>query len=102
MSDRPRIDGRRKPPAPVLAVSRLIRRTLILVVRLYQLTLSPFIGNQCRFFPSCSNYAIDTLRLKPAWKAIGLILWRVARCQPFCKGGFDPVKEEPWDEWYRF
>jgi putative component of membrane protein insertase Oxa1/YidC/SpoIIIJ protein YidD len=41
------------------------------------------------------------LRLKPLWKSLGLIVWRLARCQPFCKGGFDPVKEEDQDEWYR-
>lgn len=91
----------RRPHAAVLAASRLARRGCILLIRGYQLAISPFLGNHCRFFPSCSQYAIDTLRIKPLWKSLGLIVWRLARCQPFCKGGFDPVKEEAQDEWYR-
>lgn len=92
---------RRPPPAAILAASKLLRRGAIALVRGYQLALSPYLGSNCRFFPSCSQYAIDALHTKPLWKALGLIVWRIARCQPLCKGGFDLVPEEPEDAWYR-
>ncbi|MCB2155048.1 membrane protein insertion efficiency factor YidD [bacterium] len=78
-----------------------MRWVLIVLVRGYQYSLGFVLGGQCRFYPSCSNYALDALRSKPAWKAVGMIVWRIARCQPLCKGGWDPVKREPQDEWYR-
>lgn len=90
------------PPHPaVLVLSKALRHVLILLVRGYQLTLGFLLGGQCRFYPSCSHYAIDALRAKPAWKALGMIAWRIVRCQPLCKGGWDPVKPEPSDRWYR-
>jgi putative membrane protein insertion efficiency factor len=85
----------------VLAGSRAVRRGLILLVRLYQVTLSWLLGGSCRFVPSCSDYALEALHGKPAWRAVGLIAWRVARCQPLCKGGFDDVPEDPQDAFYR-
>lgn len=91
----------KRPSAIVLAGSRFVRRGLIALVRGYQIVLGPFLGGQCRFHPTCSNYALDALRTKPAWKALGLIAWRIMRCQPLCKGGFDDVKSEASDEWYR-
>lgn len=90
-----------KPPPPILFLSKAIRWVLIVLVRGYQYSLGFVLGGQCRFYPSCSNYALDALRSKPAWKAVGMIVWRIARCQPLCKGGWDPVKREPQDEWYR-
>ncbi len=94
------VDSKR-PPQIILSGSRVVRKALILLVLSYRMTLGPFLGGQCRFEPSCSQYALDVLRTKPAWKAVGLIVWRILRCQPLCKGGFDFVKSEPEDEWYR-
>jgi len=91
----------RRPPPVVLAGSRAVRRVLIFFVHAYRVVLGPVLGGQCRFHPTCSQYALDALRTKPAWKALGLIAWRIARCQPLCKGGFDDVVPEPQDEWYR-
>ena len=62
------------------------------VVRGYQIALSPWLGGRCRFDPSCSHYAMEALRKRPLLKALGMIAWRLARCQPFCKGGYDPVE----------
>jgi putative membrane protein insertion efficiency factor len=62
---------------------------LIALVKLYQLTLSPFIGNCCRFYPSCSHYAIDAIQEKPLHKALFLIIKRLSKCHPFSKGGID-------------
>ena len=71
---------------------RLPADALVFVVRLYQATLSPVIGRQCRFVPSCSNYFIEAVRKKGALRG-GLVgLWRLLRCHPFSRGGYDPVR----------
>lgn len=46
----------------------------------------------CRFYPTCSQYAIDAIEKYGAFKGFFMALWRVLRCNPFCKGGYDPVK----------
>jgi len=65
---------------------------MILLIRLYQLCLRPFVGSVCRFHPSCSNYAIKAIekhgRIKGSW----LTLKRLSKCHPFHPGGDDPVK----------
>ena len=66
--------------------------TLSLLVKLYQFTISPLFGSNCRFQPTCSQYAIDALNKKPFYKAIPLIIVRVLKCHPFHSGGYDPVK----------
>jgi len=67
----------------------------VALIRLYQRWLSPFLGENCRFTPSCSQYAIDAIRLHGFLRGAGYALWRILRCQPLCKGGFDPVPD-PW------
>jgi len=66
-------------------------RALILLIRCYQKLLSPFTGNCCRFYPSCSNYWIEAIRkygcIRGAWKGI----LRLAKCHPFHPGGVDPA-----------
>lgn len=66
-------------------------RLMIAVIRLYQRWLSPLLGANCRFHPSCSQYAVEALQLHGVVKGSGLTVWRILRCQPFSKGGFDPV-----------
>ena len=65
---------------------------LILLARVYQCTLSSILGRQCRFMPSCSEYFIQAVRKHGALRGGLLGLWRILRCNPFCKGGYDPVK----------
>lgn len=65
---------------------------LIFVVRLYQATLANWLGGRCRFVPSCSEYFIEAVRKKGAARGLLLGVWRVLRCNPLCKGGYDPVK----------
>ena len=77
------------------AASRLLGGGLILLVRLYQVTLSHWVGRQCRFVPSCSNYFIEAVRTHGPLRGAGLGLWRILRCNPFGKGGFDPVARAP-------
>ena len=71
--------------------SRLIGRGLIWLVKLYRNTLARFLGGQCRFQPSCSEYFIDAVRLRGPLVGAALGLWRIVRCNPLSKGGFDPV-----------
>jgi putative membrane protein insertion efficiency factor len=68
-----------------------VRKVLILLVRAYQVVLSPYLGGACRFEPSCSNYMIEALAVHGAFKGLLLGIWRVLRCHPFGKYGYDPV-----------
>lgn len=79
-------------------LSRAFRWVLYGMVRGYQIALGWALGGHCRFYPSCSVYALDALERRGFFRAVGLILWRLARCQPFCKGGLDPVAYEPGEE----
>jgi putative membrane protein insertion efficiency factor len=64
---------------------------LIALVRVYQVTLGHVMGGHCRFQPTCSHYAIEALKTHGAIKGSVLAIWRVLRCQPFARSGFDPV-----------
>lgn len=64
---------------------------LIAVIKLYQKTISPWLPCKCRFTPTCSHYAVDALREHGFFKGTALTVWRLMRCQPFCRGGYDPV-----------
>ena len=75
-------------------MSMLLRRMWILPIRLYQKTLSRFLGNHCRFQPSCSVYACEAIMRKGILRGTLLAAWRVLRCNPFCEGGYDPVPGE--------
>jgi putative membrane protein insertion efficiency factor len=66
-------------------------KLLQLLIRAYQLLLSPFLGNHCRFTPSCSQYADEAIARHGALAGTWLAIKRIARCQPFCEGGHDPV-----------
>jgi putative membrane protein insertion efficiency factor len=71
-------------------IIRLPARGVIALVRLYQLTLSPLVGRQCRFVPTCSNYMIQAVEKYGALRGAAKGVWRIARCNPFCRGGVDP------------
>lgn len=66
-------------------------RLLILLVRGYQVALSPLFHGCCRFAPSCSNYMIEAIRVHGSLKGVALGTWRLLRCHPFGKSGYDPV-----------
>lgn len=68
---------------------------LVLLVRLYQVTLSPLLGNVCRFEPSCSRYTIACLTTHGALKGSWLSVRRILRCHPFNPGGYDPPPLPP-------
>ena len=79
--------GRRIAKGPGLAARALIR-----LARLYQATLSPFIGRQCRFVPTCSVYFIESVEKYGALRGLWKGLRRILRCHPFSRGGYDPVE----------
>jgi uncharacterized protein len=69
-----------------------LRFLLVGVVRLYRVSLSGWLGGQCRFYPSCSHYAEESIRIHGALRGSLMAIWRVARCGPFTKGGVDAVR----------
>jgi putative membrane protein insertion efficiency factor len=68
-----------------------MRTLAIFLIRLYQWTVSPLLGPRCRFYPSCSQYALEAIARFGAVRGTGLALKRLARCHPWHPGGLDPV-----------
>ncbi len=69
-----------------------MKRALIWLIRLYQRYVSPLKRTpSCRFTPTCSQYAIDAVSEWGVIIGVGLAVWRILRCNPFCRGGYDPV-----------
>ncbi|MBC99699.1 MAG: membrane protein insertion efficiency factor YidD [Halobacteriovoraceae bacterium] len=66
---------------------------LLFFIKTYQYLLSPFLGRNCRFSPTCSCYAKECLEHFPAHKALWYSLVRILKCNPFHSGGFDPIPE---------
>jgi putative membrane protein insertion efficiency factor len=72
-----------------------MRVLLIALIRGYQWFISPLLGNHCRFYPSCSQYAREAIERHGAVRGVWLAIQRVARCHPWHPGGVDPVPEPP-------
>jgi putative membrane protein insertion efficiency factor len=72
-------------------IVKLPANFLILLIKIYQYTLSPFIGRNCRYTPTCSNYGIEAIRKYGAIKGGWLTIKRVASCNPWGGSGYDPV-----------
>jgi putative membrane protein insertion efficiency factor len=68
-----------------------MRAALVFLIRAYQRLLSPLLGPRCRFYPSCSQYALEALQCHGAAHGSYLALRRICRCHPLHPGGFDPV-----------
>ena len=68
-----------------------MKKLLLGMIGFYQRRISPAFGARCRFHPSCSNYAREAIEAHGALKGFAFALWRLLRCQPLCKGGYDPV-----------
>lgn len=70
-----------------------MKRIAIFIISFYRRSISPLLGHgKCRFTPTCSQYALEAYEKYGFLKATGLSLWRILRCNPFGKGGFDPLK----------
>jgi putative membrane protein insertion efficiency factor len=70
-----------------------MRRLILGLIRIYQLTLSPLLGSNCRFEPTCSAYATEAIKKFGVLKGGYLSFRRLIKCHPFHEGGFDPVPE---------
>jgi len=70
-----------------------MKRLILLALRGYRYFLSPLVGNQCRFAPTCSVYAMEAVERFGAWRGGLLALRRLVRCHPWHQGGWDPVPE---------
>jgi len=74
-----------------------MKSLLILLLRAYQLAISPLLGQSCRFYPTCSNYAITAIREHGTLKGVMLAAVRLGKCHPWHPGGHDPVPKKPGD-----
>ena len=76
-------------------MTALIRKIFMLPIRFYQRFISPLLGPHCRFYPTCSQYALEAIETRGVFVGLALAAWRLLRCNPLCKGGYDPVPELP-------
>lgn len=74
-------------------VGWVVRVLLVIVIRTYQVTISPLLPPSCRFHPSCSAYGLQAVQVHGSAKGLGLAVWRLLRCNPWNKGGLDPVPD---------
>jgi len=72
-------------------INHLLSSFFILLIKLYQVTLSPFLGRQCRYLPTCSNYGIEAISKYGAFKGGWLTIKRLLSCNPWGGSGYDPV-----------
>jgi uncharacterized protein len=72
----------------------IARRVFVLPIRLYQLLLSPLAGERCKYYPSCSEYAVQAIGRFGILRGLVLAGWRLLRCNPWSRGGYDPVEEQ--------
>lgn len=72
-------------------LNNVLRKICIILIRFYQLCISPYLGSNCRFTPTCSSYAITALNKHGVFKGGVLAIKRILKCHPFNKGGYDPV-----------
>ncbi len=72
----------------------IFNKLIIFFIRIYQISLSKFLGQNCRFYPSCSRYALECYIRFNFLKATWLMSKRILKCNPFCDGGFDPVPQD--------
>ncbi len=68
-----------------------MRNLLIAPIRFYQRFISPLFAARCKYYPSCSQYAIEAIRIHGAGRGVLLACWRILRCNPLSDGGLDPV-----------
>jgi hypothetical protein len=79
----------------------LIKRLVLMLVRGYQLLVSPFLGNNCRFYPTCSSYMLEAIELHGVMRGFWMGLRRVSRCHPYHEGGVDPVPGSELEQEYK-
>ena len=69
----------------------MMKKIFILPIKFYKACISPLLGTNCRFVPTCSEYMMQAIEIHGVIKGLMLGIWRILRCNPFGKGGYDPV-----------
>ncbi|MFC2139377.1 membrane protein insertion efficiency factor YidD [Bacteroidota bacterium] len=69
-----------------------MRKVFVFIIKLYQKLISPLFPPSCRFYPTCSEYAVQSFSKHGVIKGGSKAVWRILRCNPFNKGGYDPVE----------
>jgi putative membrane protein insertion efficiency factor len=69
-----------------------MKKLLLWLINIYKKGISPYTTPKCKYYPTCSTYAYQAIEKHGAFKGTGLAVWRLLRCNPFSKGGVDPVK----------
>ena len=72
----------------------ILIKIFIKLIQIYKILISPFLGYNCRYLPTCSDYSIEALKKFGLIKGITLILKRILKCHPWGGGGFDPIKKQ--------
>jgi putative membrane protein insertion efficiency factor len=76
-------------------MTRFLKTLLLALLRGYKAVLSPFLPPACRYVPTCSEYAVEAIERYGAFRGSAMAMWRVLRCHPFVRGGYDPM---PWND----
>jgi putative membrane protein insertion efficiency factor len=71
--------------------AKMLEHAIVILIRAYQNTVGMLVPRVCRFEPTCSQYSIEALREHGLFLGLGLTAWRIVRCNPWCRGGHDPV-----------
>lgn len=71
----------------------MLRRLLLALIRGYRYLISPLLPPSCRYYPTCSSYAIEAIEVHGVIRGSGMAIWRILRCNPFSHGGYDPVAD---------
>lgn len=71
-----------------------MKKILLALIKFYQTSISPHTSPHCKYIPTCSQYGIEAIERFGAFKGTALTIWRILRCNPFSKGGYDPVPKK--------
>lgn len=74
-------------------INRMLTNMIVSIFKMYQFAISPLLGNRCRFYPSCSQYAIQAIQSHGILLGSYFVVLRILRCNPLCIGGYDPIPE---------
>lgn len=77
-----------------LKVNLNLKKSILIIIRIYQKLISPFLGKNCRFYPTCSNYTYQAIEEHGIIKGSYLGIKRILKCHPFNEGGYDPVPKK--------
>jgi uncharacterized protein len=83
---------KRSESGPAAATGRALRAAVLAPIRLYQSFVSPALPRRCKYYPTCSAYAVDAIRELGVVRGVIVAAWRLLRCNPFSHGGYDPIE----------